>query len=169
MLHRHSITLLLATCSLMASPAHAQPILDSLQGCLKVTDDLRRLTCYDNVLDYGRGGVAGTKIQASQPPAPAAEQEFGLQPNRVRQLRGLSVSKDKQRPASLSAHVGKVTLMPYGRRQYTLDNGQVWLQTEDQDLFIVKPGDAVTIVPGLLGTFWFQTDEKHGVHAKRIR
>jgi len=45
----------------------------------------------------------------------------------------------------------------------------VWLQSETQSDFIVRPGDTVTITTGALGAYWMSTDVHHATRVKRVR
>jgi len=52
-------------------------------------------------------------------------------------------------------------------RQYTLDNGQVWRQTDNASLVGVNlDGPEVTITPGLFGGVWYLRVEGYNTRAK---
>ena len=51
----------------------------------------------------------------------------------------------------------------------TLENGQVWEQTEPEAHLGLAPGDIVTIHSGVLGAFYLSSDKVHGLRVKRLR
>jgi hypothetical protein len=52
-------------------------------------------------------------------------------------------------------------------RQYTLDNGQVWRQTDNASLVGVhKTNPEVRIKPGMVGNAWYMTIKGYGTNAK---
>ncbi len=50
----------------------------------------------------------------------------------------------------------------------TLDNDQVWRQLVVEGDLLMKPGDAVTISRGVLGSYWLQTASKRGCKVTRV-
>ncbi len=65
---------------------------------------------------------------------------------------------------TLNIGVTKVSKTPFGKMIITLDNGQVWRQTDKVRLKI-ESGQTVSIERGMLGSFFMGTDEV----TKRIR
>ena len=51
----------------------------------------------------------------------------------------------------------------------TLDNGQVWEQTEPDAHLGLELGDTVTIHRGLLGAFYLSSEKVHGLRVKRLQ
>jgi hypothetical protein len=154
---------LLGTC---AQEALAQnDLAAALKDCARLKDDAPRLACYDILANLR---TAGSSVQHAPSATPSPAQEFGLGADRVHQLRR-QAGVDDTPPKSLTAHITAIAPLPYGLREFTLDNGQVWQQTESQTALVVKPGDSVRITPGMLGSFWLQTDGRYAIRAKRVR
>jgi hypothetical protein len=168
----------------------------AFERCAKLSDDKARLTCFDQAVAASRPSApaaqavapAATKnpAAAGRPPAampPAApagsgsdpassslspEQTFGLSQQRVQQLE----NNGAPAPSGFSglvAHISGVRQSSYGRDTYTLDNGQVWRQTESEPEFVVRPGDAVTLSKGALGSFWLASSSHLRTRVTRVR
>jgi hypothetical protein len=69
---------------------------------------------------------------------------------------------------SLSAHITDVSRNGAGRQVFTLDNGQVWRQSETRASFEVRPGDAVTVSSGAMGSFWLVTSKHNWTRVERV-
>jgi hypothetical protein len=131
-------------CSLATTVA-AQVLPESILACKREPDDARRLQCYDQEV-------------AKFPVTP--EQAFGLSPSRVSAAQRQSASPEAKKTEpesqlkSLTAKVVALRDRPYAGFVVTFDNGQVWMQYEDDSTRGVHVGDLVTIKPGVLGSFW---------------
>jgi hypothetical protein len=122
----------------VSAAAVAQVLPDSIRACKGESDDARRLQCYDREL-------------AKYPMT--AEQSYGLSQHQV--------AAAQQRPPgtettvkTLTAKVVALRERPHAGFVVTFDNGQVWMQIEMESTRHVEVGDAVTIKPGWLGSFW---------------
>lgn len=129
--------------SALATPVHAQTLTPALRACERMTDSTKRLSCYDaemrRIEASARSGAPSASTQA-----PAAEPP----------------------PSSrISAQVTAVSRQGSGRYLVSLDNGQVWLQTQDDLGFDPQAGDPVTIKRGALGSYWMTS--KHSVVSVR--
>ena len=89
------------------------------------------------------------------------EQAFGLSPSRASAAQRQSPGPESKKPPepetqlkSLTAKVVALRDRPYAGFVVTFDNGQVWMQYEDDSTRGVHVGDLVTIKPGVLGSFW---------------
>ena len=146
---------------------------DSLESCARISDDARRLACYDGLAGRVRQGTA---VAAAPSPAPAtapdtaavlapAPAAAGAAPvaaapvavDRVAEF-GLSDQARKEREPekwveSVTARVTNVGQTASDRYVITLDNGQVWVQSETNTRAILAPGDTVTIKRAALGSF----------------
>jgi hypothetical protein len=67
----------------------------------------------------------------------------------------------------LQAHVAGVSRNSAGRAVLTLDNGQVWRQSETRSSFEAHAGDAVRITPGAVGSYWLSTSEHNWTRVER--
>jgi hypothetical protein len=136
----------------------------SLEACAQVNDDAQRLACYDQLA--GRA-MTGTEVAVSPlpaavaaPRAAAAAPPVAAVPVAVDPVAdfGLSEQVKKQREPeqwveSVTARVTNVGMTAYDRYVITLDNGQVWAQSETSTRAILAPGDTVTIKRAAMGSF----------------
>ncbi len=72
-------------------------------------------------------------------------------------------------PSRITARVASATRQASGRYLITLENGQVWLQTEDELGFRPRNGSSVSIKRGLLGSYWMTADKYYAVAVRRLR
>lgn len=121
---------------------------------------------------------AGT-ASAAAPAAGAAtltpEEKFGLSGEGVRKLEGgegAKAAKDTSLKDTslkeLDAHIAGVSRNAAGRTVLTLDNGQVWRQSETRSRFEAHAGDAVKITPGALGSYWLSTNTNNWTRVERL-
>ena len=139
-IHTGLAGLLLATWG-AAPTAWAAPLPPELQACLREQDDHRRLACYDQQM---------AKL-ATEPSA-----SFGLSPEQERKSEAAATHEKPTTPV-LSTTVSTAVVRADGRQLIRLTNGQTWVQGEAYDVVQVRPGDTVTIKPGLLGSFYLYT------------
>jgi len=165
-----------------------------VRDCVAISDDAKRLACYDTV--FGRGsaalpGPAAAPAAASAgasvapttvPPAtapgtasatPAAPvlidpvAEFGLSESQKR-AQNPERAKDVS-PDSITANVAEVGRQPTGGLVVTLENGQVWAQSESLTKARVAPGDEVTIRKATLGSYMLVAPNKVSMRVRRVR
>jgi hypothetical protein len=80
--------------------------------------------------------------------------------------------KSGTQPKQLDNLKGRIVAVAYkGPEQVrlTLENGQIWEQTEPEAHLGLAPGDTVTLHRGLLGAFYLSSDKVHGLRVKRLR
>jgi hypothetical protein len=112
-------------------------------------------------------GTAATG-QAAAPLTP--EDKLGLSTEGIRKLeaeRGIT-SKDVKPTQELTAHIANVSRNSAGRAVVTLDNGQVWRQSETRSSFEARAGQAVKITPGAMGSFWLATSTHNQTRVERV-
>lgn len=145
---------------LLASAGAAAQI-EGFRACASIVDNSGRLACYDAALEAADAEAAArlaeqrraAELAAAQAAAEAKarqEQErlaaFGAEGTRKRE------DADEEKIRQISATVAGVSEGANGVT-VTLDNGQVWYQTERQPLPMIRPGDEVTIRRGMLGNY----------------
>lgn len=96
---------------------------------------------------------------SAAPPAASPEERFGLPPD----------AGESRTPSRIAARVATATRQSSGRYIITLENGEVWLQTEDRLGFMPRPGGSVSIKRGLLGSYWMTADKFYVVAVRRLR
>lgn len=146
---------------------------DSLESCARISDDARRLACYDGLAGRVMQGTAVAAVPSPAPettpeiatvlapaPAAAAAAPVAAAPVAVERVAefGLSEQARKEREPekwveSVTARVTNVGQTASDRYVITLDNGQVWVQSETNTRAILAPGDTVTIKRAALGSF----------------
>lgn len=109
-------------------------------------------------------------VKATAPPAASLtpERTFGLSGDQIVQLearQGGGTPPEKLK--SLTAQIASVSHNAEGRWVFTLDNGQVWRQTETRS-FEASPGAAVRISSGAMGSFWIETSKHNWTRVERV-
>ena len=178
--------------------AVAEPVPAALQACERITEDSERLACFDREIaalsaayrpaaTAGAGAVAAASAaaapsaKAAAPAASAAaptasaaasltpQEEMGLSSAGIRKLEvEKGISPAAKPPRELTAHLASVSRNSAGREVFTLDNGQVWRQSETRARFEAHAGDAVKIAPGGMGSFWLSTDVHNQTRVVRV-
>ncbi|MCA0900744.1 hypothetical protein [Microbulbifer agarilyticus] len=146
--HPLSIKLWLATpllaTSLLSLPAVATTVQEELKRCTEFSDDTKRLACYDKLANNLQVHV---------------EQRFGQEEKRA----------IEEAPESITATIEIAQKGAYDKYTFTLDNGQVWRQT-DSGRTIWRGGERVTLERGALGSFFMRkTEGGRALRVKRIK
>ena len=114
-----------------------------------------------------RGQRRGSHGKRRGFPDPAGRD--GTVVRRHSQARGeKGISPAAKPPRELTAHLASVSRNSAGREVFTLDNGQVWRQSETRARFEAHAGDAVKIAPGGMGSFWLSTDVHNQTRVVRV-
>src|SRR5690242_912497 len=79
---------------------------------------------------------------------------YGLQGSALAKAQGRENAPKPSKPQPLVASVSSVKQYTASEVRVTLNNGQVWQQTEARTGFWLEPGQTVTIIPGVLGSFF---------------
>jgi hypothetical protein len=79
--------------------------------------------------------------------------EFGASKRQSDQLTAKTLKDETGEVRQIEARITAVRKRPAGEYVLTLDNGQVWTQTETRDFPQFKVGDAVVIKRAMLGSF----------------
>jgi hypothetical protein len=132
---------------------------DTGHRCAQVRDNVERLACYDQA--FGKPAEAAPAI------APVPEQHFGFKEKEV-------ARKDPQpavsaAPDSVAAAIKSVDRRRDGKFVVTLDNDQVWAQSEFNSQADVEIGDPVTVRRGVLGSYLLVTRAGIGTRVKRVK
>jgi hypothetical protein len=167
------------------------------KSCASINDDAARLACYDAAVGRSprpstaapaaapaavakpvqRPATATAPVApapAQAPAAAAAESakdpvaEFGLSDTAKAARDPAKAAEAAAAPQSVTAKVISVRWRKYGEFVVTLDNGQVWEQTEPMPSAIVKVGDTVTIKKALFGSFTLVTAGRIGTKVRRL-
>jgi hypothetical protein len=140
----------------LATTSAAEVLPESIRTCKREPDDARRLQCYDR--------------EVAKFPTP--EQAFGLSPSAAQRQSSSPVQKKPEpdsQPKSLTTKVVALRERPNAGFVVTFDNGQVWVQYEDESTRGVHVGDLVTIKPGVLGSFWLVSPSGWATKIHRLK
>ena len=152
------------------------------KSCASINDDAARLACYDAAV--GRSprpataapaaatSVPAKPVQRAAPVAAAAAKDpvadFGLSESAKVARDPVKSAEAAKAPQSVTAKVISVRFRKFGEFVVTLDNGQVWEQTEPMPSAIVKVGDEITVKKALFGSFTLVTAGRIGTKVRRI-
>jgi hypothetical protein len=177
----------IVTLSSAVMPIAAAVAAETGHRCAAQLDDAARLACYDAA--FGRPGVtsapdasgsadaasatvavpaavAAPAVAATAVPAdPAAD--FGLSEQAIR-ARDPELAKITD-PDQISATVASLGQRPRGELIFTLDNGQVWVQSEVDRRARLKVGDRVTVKKGALASYLLVTPSGVATRVKRTK
>ncbi len=173
------IVLCVLTLPLFTANAQAETLADAMEKCSQVSNSLKRLVCFDKLVQRSRGMQdveLPTMVQRSQTrpttaPATAPQPSLQAAPQQSRESTfGFEQQIDEERREefnSIRALVAKVDENALKRMVITLDNGQVWRQMESGSVRL-KAGDEVIVERGLLGSFHLKrADSKRRIRVKR--
>jgi hypothetical protein len=146
----------------VAAPASAQPT-DASHPCATVLAPLERLACYDAAFPRPATAVAASKAAAEA----QAREEFGRS-ERERPERDAAGLVEPV-PERLESSVVGLDFASNGARVITLDNGQVWQQSEVSSKGRLAVGDRVVLRNAALGSFMLVTPAKVALRVRRLR
>jgi hypothetical protein len=187
----------LAACLCLCGVTGAAAAAGDPKACASINDDTARLACYDAAVGRSPRPSTAAQVAApaamaapavvakpvpraapaASAPAPAvvaAEAakdpvaEFGLSDSAKVARDPAKAAEAAAAPQSVTAKVISVRWRKYGEFVVTLDNGQVWEQTEPMPSAIVKVGDVVTIKKALFGSFTLVTAGRIGTKVRRL-
>lgn len=158
---------------------------DRGEECTRIKADRERLACFDTAFRVPQAiasqavapvaaGAAVTPTAAAPAAAPVAapappaarSEDFGLN----------EAQKQKKAPPAEAPRIDEITSTvaaaeknANGAWRISLANGQVWLQSADMGKSVsIRPGDAVTISRGTMGSFFLETPSGRGLRVKRV-
>jgi hypothetical protein len=178
--------------STMPSRASESPA--GLLACRDIANASARLACFDREAAAlgpspkatgAAQSAAATRAAAPTATAPTAatsaaavpahpapvldpQQQFGL-PEHAVAAKEIAAGTRAADASKIEANIVRVAREADGRMVFTLDNDQVWRQLIAEGDLLAKPGDAVTISRGWLGSYWLQLKSKRGCKITRLR
>ena len=165
----------------IALPANAQErtvaperpeVLNRLTACRTIADNAERLACFDQQVAALEAAEAAREIAVvdRQQIRRTRRSLFGLR------LPDLGIFGDDSDESEDGAAINEInsTLRSIssgadGRVHYALEDGSVWVQTEGRRGRPPRPGQAVRIRRGPLGSFLANIDERPAVRVVRLR
>ena len=162
---------------LLASGGAAAQI-ESFKACASIGDGAKRLACYDSALaatDSQAAARLAEQRRAAEVAAAKAAEEAKARKEQERLAafgaQGLQNSStgDEEAVTQISATIAEMGQGMTGS-VFTLDNGQVWRQTETRTLPPIRVGDAVTIRKGVIGGYRMTFErQQRTVPVKRVK
>jgi len=134
---------------------------DAKHPCAQVRDNTERLACYDQAFGHAADSVAAAATAA------APNEQFGFTEKEL--ARNIGQSAPSAAPESVTAAITSLVRRHDGKFVVTLDNAQVWAQSEFNSQADVEIGDSVTVRRGALGSYLLVTKAKIGTRVKRVK
>ncbi len=145
-----------AAIAALAVPCSAVPAAEAIPAavlaCLPLADATQRLACFDR--EVGR-------YQAT----PA--QHFGETNEQSRWAAPAEVAAAKA-VKEVNSKITASAKRADGALQFTLENGQVWVQAHPEYIDGVNAGDLATIKTGMGGTFYLYNSHHYGTLVRRV-
>ncbi len=161
-----------ATLPSAASAAPAPPpsaaAVKAVMDCRALTEATQRLACFDkSVAAMAQAEASGDLMTIDREQRRAVrKQAFGLV------LPTLEIFNRGEKPEEanrLTAKVARARQDANGKWLITLDDGAVWLQTDDYPLNRdPKAGSTVVIMKGVMGSFFMKVDGQEAIKARRV-
>ncbi|GAA0854465.1 hypothetical protein [Aliiglaciecola litoralis] len=172
------------------SGVHAETVAQALKKCGQVQNSLKRLVCYDQIVNnmnrYGdldelmqvraplsASGVAQQSSSAtnSQAPTEAAVAPVAKAPQATANddfgMEYKTIRENAQ--DKIYATIVKIETNARKKRVFTLDNGHVWRETEGSS-FKVDNNDLIYIERGAIGSFHLSKDDvNRRIRVKRVK
>ncbi len=127
------------------------PLADGLRRCAREKDQTARLACFDALAN------SLPRVEADQ---------FGLT-NEIARKREAKPAQPAESPV-LPGTIVALRRAPRGEWIFTLDNQQVWIQTQVESKVSFEVGDAVRIEHGAMGSLWLAADKARKTRVRRI-
>lgn len=181
---------LLVLAGFFSSVAVAVDLQDGLLRCSQEENDAARLDCYDREIARIRQSAPAQRVDESmwnpaiaKPEATTATEsktvslatESGLQESNIADFgkdEKMLRSEREQESGSIDemyATVVAIEKSASGKRVFSLDNGQVWLEKFETRALKVEPGDPVRIKSGAFGSYRLFGSAKLSAKVERIR
>jgi hypothetical protein len=139
----------LLSCSVCVA---ADVISDGLRRCAAESDRTQRLACFDELAS------SLPKIKQDQ---------FGMTAD-IAQKRNPTAPYLPDQNETVSGKIVRLREGPAGLLIFTLDNGQVWTQTESRPNIRFAVGDGIRLEHGAMGSVWLAADKARKTRVKRI-
>jgi hypothetical protein len=145
------LTVVFLTVMIRPAAGASDTLADGLRRCAAETDQAQRLACFDALV------ATLPQIEADR---------FGLTVDIARQ-RDPEAARHAEQPV-LPGKIAALRLGPGGEYIFTLDNHQVWMQTEIEPNKTFAVGESVHIEHGAMGSLWLAADKNRMTRVRRI-
>lgn len=152
------------------APPQPPEALNQVYTCSNITDDAQRLACYDQAVGHLRQAQSnGDLVAVDRGQAETINREaFGFSLPSLPHLfsRG-SDGEEVGHVEALELEVARVSPRGDGTATFTMTNGQVWAQIDNENARNVRVGGHVTVRRASMGSFLMHVDA--GGPALRVR
>ena len=149
------------------TPPSRAPAVQAVIDCQAVTDGVQRLACFDKaVAGMSQAETKGDLVTIDREQRRTVRrQAFGLT------LPSLAMFDRGEKPEEadqISAKVKSASQIASGRWMIVLDDGAVWRQIDDHEIFrSPHAGSTVKIRKAMLGSFFMNLDGQQAIRAHR--
>ena len=163
----------------LAAPAFAQEqapatpgVLDQVYACATVSEEAARLACYDGAVGRLREAqTSGNLVAVDRQQAQEIQRDaFGFSLPSLPRLfgsRGDNQQAAIEDVAEMRLEVASVASRRNMPSVFTMTNGQIWVQIDDENARNVRQGGTVTVRRASMGSFLMSVDA--GGPAIRVR
>jgi hypothetical protein len=149
----------------VSAPTRA-PIVQAVIDCRTITEPTARLACYDKAVDgMAQADAKGDLVTIDREQRQTVRrQAFGLTLPALSMFdRGKAENVDR-----ITATVSAAARGADGKWLITLDDGALWRQTDDQELYPApRAGAQVTVRKGALGSFFMDIGRDKAIRVHR--
>lgn len=152
--------------------AQAPTPLATLLDCRAITDEAKRLACFDRSATMLAAAIADRDVVVTDrvQRAALAKQDFGRSAASANE--GRSEGRAMERPAlpaKIDAMIARAGRLPTGRWLIVLDNGARWQQADDRILARdPRAGMKITVMRAALGSYLGRIDGQVAIRLRRV-
>jgi hypothetical protein len=144
--------LLCLAASCLPALVRADNLDDGLRRCARTSDQAQRLACFDAIVS------TLPQIEADR---------FGMTVDIEHKRNPLAIQQAKGEV--LGGKIAGLSQAPNGEWTFTLDNGQVWIESEPRPNVEFAVGEDVRIEHGAMSSLWLVADQHRKVRVKRLQ
>lgn len=166
-----SLCFVALTASAAAQETDPTPeVLDQVYACANIADEAQRLSCYDQAVGRLREAqTSGNLVAVDREQAREIERDaFGFSLPSLPRIFGRDRNEDgAEQVAAMQLQIASVVRRRNGPAVFTMSNGQVWVQIDDENARNAREGGAVTIRRASMGSYLMSVEA--GGPAIRVR
>ncbi len=158
--------LIASTAAVQSVAAQNDSVVVEVGECVDLPSPEQRLACFEAQVEAARNAPPAAAATAAAAPAPAssstAPEDFGLREPEPKEVREL--------PPEIHAKVVELRETVPNAFLITLDNGQVWRQTQPKYDYELRPGSDVRIFASRWRSFRLDSPQQRGhIQVERVR
>jgi hypothetical protein len=151
-------------------PDNTPPVLDEVYACASISEAEARLACYDAAVGRLREAqTSGNLVAVDRQQAQEIERDaFGFHLPSLPRIFGRNSNEPAaETVAEMRLEIASVVRRRNGPATFTMTNGQIWTQIDDENARNAREGGTVTIRRATFGSFLMSVDA--GGPAIRVR